>query len=91
MNWKRPLFIVCVVAAVLIHRTGITMLFGFAAFVAFANLISYQLSCALGSCSIRDEPPRATDPVRLASQVNRVTGFTGVVLLLYALVALYWN
>jgi len=91
MNWKRLFFILCVVAAVLIHRSGITVLFGFAAFVAFANLISYQLSCALGSCSIRDEPPRATDPVRLAALVNRATGFLGVVLLLYALAGLYWN
>lgn len=83
------IFIVCVVAAVLIHRSGITLLFGLAAIVAFANLISYRLGCALGSCSIRNEPPRATDAARLSNLVNRVTGFMGVVLLLYALADLY--
>ncbi len=90
MNWKRLLFIVCVVAAVLIHRSGVTMLFGLAALVAFANLISYHLSCILGSCPIRDEPPPTTDPAHLAALVNRVTGFIGVALFLYALVDLYW-
>jgi len=90
MNWKRLLFIVCVVAAVLIHRSGITLLFGLATIVAFANLISYQLSCALGSCAIRDESPSATDPAHLADLVNRGTGLIGIVLFLYALADLYW-
>lgn len=89
MNWKFLIFILCVVAAVLIHRSGITLLFGLAAVVAFANLISYRLGCALGSCSIRNGPPRATDPALLADLVNRVTGFMGVVLFLYALADLY--
>ena len=91
MNWKRLLFIVCVVAAILIHRSGITLLFVLAALVAFANLISYQLSCTLGSCSTRDNPPPTRNLAQLAALVNRVTGFIGVVLLLYALTGLYWN
>ena len=89
MNWKRLLFIVCVAAVILLHRSGITSLFGLAAIVAFANLISYQLSCALGSCSIGYEPPGATDPARLAVLVNRGTGLSGVLLFLYALADLY--
>ncbi len=91
MNWKRLFFILCVVAAVLIHRSGITVLFVLAALVAFTNLISYQLSCTLGSCSTRDNPPPARDLAQLAALVNRVTGLMGVLLLLYALAGLYWN
>ncbi len=79
--WNRLQFIWCVAAVVLLFRNGETILFGFAALVAFANLFSSQLMCALGSCKTPDSSFFPRDPTML---IHRVTAILGLVLLLYA-------
>ncbi len=74
-------FIWCVAAVVLIYRNSETILFGFAALVAFANLLSSQLMCALGSCKTQDGSFFPRDPTML---IHRVTAILGMVLLIYA-------
>lgn len=83
------MFIVCVAAAVLVHRNGHPLLFGVAAFVAFANLFSSQLMCALDGCRFSENPRSWRDPSCIAFLVNRTTGVVGAMILVYALADLY--
>ncbi|MES9899294.1 MAG: hypothetical protein ABW148_09745 [Sedimenticola sp.] len=83
---KRLTFIVCVIAVVLIYRMDAPLLFGFAALVAFANLLSSQFGCVLGSCSSRQSARSLRDPAYVASLVNRITAAVGAILLVYALI-----
>ena len=91
MSWKRLPFIACVVATVFIYRSGASVLFGFAATVAFANLISIQFSCALGNCAVQDETLSITNPASLSALISRITGIIGFALFGYALLGLYWK
>ncbi|MEJ1296274.1 MAG: hypothetical protein RPU64_10935 [Candidatus Sedimenticola sp. (ex Thyasira tokunagai)] len=83
---KRLMFIVCVIAVVLIHRMDIPLLFGFAALVAFVNLLSSQFGCVLDGCSSRQSARSLRDPAYVASLVNRITAAVGAILLVYALI-----
>ncbi len=83
-------FIVCVAAVVLLHQAEESLLFGFAVAVAFTNLFSSQLTCALDGCHIPGEARPLSDPARLASLANRISGVIGAILFIYSLTNLYW-
>jgi len=82
-------FIVCVVAVVLLHQAGESLLFGVAVVVAFANLLSSQLTCALGGCRNPEDASLSSDPVRIVSLVNRISGITGAILCIYVVAIMY--
>ncbi len=86
---RRLAFIVCVVAAVLAQRSGEPLLFGLAAMVALANLVSSQLVCALDGCGSHEHARSFRDPAHLASLINRTTGVIGAILLTYGVADLY--
>jgi len=82
-------FIVCVAAAVLVQRSGHPLLFRLAAVVAFGNLYSSHLVCALDGCHPYENLRSWRDPAHVAFLVNRTTDAIGVILLMYALADLY--
>ena len=87
---RRLPFIVCVAATVLVQSNGHRLLFGLAALVAFANLISSQFLCAFDGCRPSEVSGSSRDPARTAMFVFRVTAITGLIILIYALADVYW-
>jgi hypothetical protein len=88
---RRVPFIICVVAAVLVHQTEYQLLFGLSALVAFGNLFSSQFICAFDACGVPTDPGSGSNPAQIARIVYRTTSVIGFIILIYALTTLYWQ
>lgn len=83
--FRRLPFIICVLAAVLVQRNGHPLLFGFSVLIAFANLFSGQLLCALDGCRVDEQEQSRRNPGYLARLVYHVTSVMGFVVLAHTL------
>ena len=83
--FRRFPFIICVAAAVLVQRNGHPLLFGFSVLVAFVNLFSSQLLCALDGCRVDEQEQSRRDPGYLARLVYHTSSVTGFVVFAHAL------
>lgn len=88
MDWRQVPFTLSVVAMVMIHLSGDTVLFPIAAAVALINLISSRLMCIFGHTCTLDSTGSRKDLAHLLIWVNNITGLIGVGLFLYAVLGL---
>jgi hypothetical protein len=88
MDWRQVQFALCVVAMVMIHLSGDTVLFSIAAAVAFINFISSRLLCIFGQACTLGSGDSRKNTAFLLVQINRITGIIGVGLFIYAVLGL---